>query len=94
MYARAVSAAAPIATYALSTASNAARQMTIQKVGTFVLGTLGILALDSMTKAEAGPAAEIACMAACSAAAFTPWGIAAYPACMTACVLVGLLPGP
>lgn len=75
-------------------ASFVARAITIQKMNQFALGTLAIVALDNLPSVKAGPVTEIACMAACAAAALTGWGAIWYPTCMTACSLIGFTPTP
>lgn len=75
-------------------ASYIARGITLNKAHQFALGSLAILAISELPKAEAGPVAEITCMAACAAAALTGWGAIWYGTCMQACALLGFAPGP
>lgn len=71
-----------------------ARAMSIQKAHQIALGTMVIVAIAELPTVKAGPIAEITCMAACAAAAFTGWGAIFYPNCMMACALLGFAPTP
>lgn len=90
----AVNAGNAAARYVTPAISYLAREMSIQKAHQIALGTMAIVAISEIPTVKAGPIAEIACMAACAAAAFTGWGALAYPSCMQACVLIGFLPTP
>lgn len=56
---------------------------------------LAVLSTYSLPTVSAGPAAEIACMATCSAAALVhPVAAAWWTQCMQFCVMLGFAPTP
>jgi hypothetical protein len=71
---------------------------TLQKVGKVAIPAVALIVAVNMPTAEAGPITEVACYAACAAAACTPWGFFTFPAwmdkCLTVCTLTGFLPTP
>lgn len=68
--------------------------LTVKKVQKLALGSFAILAVSNIPGASAGIALEIACMAACTAAAYTPVGAVWWGTCMQTCTLLGFAPTP
>lgn len=91
MYTSGINALTSVARYAAPVSNAIGRELTVAKVGTFVVGTLGILALDSIAKAQAGPMTYAVCVAGCTALNPNPFWAAI---CAAACVPGGLAPSP